>query len=157
MSAKNIPENLKEKQEKQKLDTINKIQNSIDIIQEEGGIVTKKKLIEMTGLSNATFSKPHVKDVLKANKVCQFKNTKQVIKNNDKALTEQLYLKISKLERENNLLNSKLQDKEIIISKIKNDYEELKKDYEVILGKIHFILRKIDERDISLGIDLDNL
>lgn len=157
MSTKTIPENLKEKQEKQKLDTINKIQNAIDVIQEEGGIVTKKKLIEMTSLSNATFSKPHVKEVLKANKVCQFKNIKQIIKNNDEALTEQLYLKISKLERENNLLNSKLQDKEIIISKIKNDYEELKKDYDVILGKIHFILRKIDERDIDLGIDLDNL
>jgi len=157
MKTKPLPLPLQDKQEEQRLNTKKKIQDGIDIITEEGGVVTKKKLIAITGLSNATFSKKHAKEVLEVNKVCQFKNKKQVIKNNDNVLSDQLYFKISKLEKEKNLLNSKLQDKEIALSKFKEDYKKLKDNYNLILGKIHLIFRKIDERQIDIGIDLDDL
>lgn len=70
MSKRCLPEQLKLQQEQRRAATLEAIQNAIALIKEEGGIVTKKKLIEITGLSNSTFSKQHVKELLEINKVC---------------------------------------------------------------------------------------
>lgn len=157
MRKKGIPNALKDKQEEQKCITKRKVQEAIDIILKEEGVVTKKKLLELTGLSPATFSKPHVKEVLKINKVCQFKTKNTIKKSHDEMVAEQLYLKITKLEKEKNMLLSKLQDKEIIVLKYKSQYNELEENYNIILGKIHIIMRKLDENCIDIGIDFDNL
>lgn len=157
MSQKNIPLKLKEKQEQAKLKTLNIIQDAINDIKEDGGIVTKKRLIELTGLSSATFSKPHVKELLKVNAVCQFKNRKELEQDSDNIIIDQLYKTIDKLKNENNLLLTKLNNKDITISKLKKDYSELQENYERILGKIHIIITKIDERGIDIGIDFNNL
>ena len=65
MTKRDIPENLKRKQEERRKETIDRIDKAIDTILSENGIVTKKKLIDITGFSNATFSKEHVKELLK--------------------------------------------------------------------------------------------
>ncbi|MBO1911502.1 hypothetical protein J4G37_42780, partial [Microvirga sp. 3-52] len=101
--------------------------------------------------------KDHVLKVLKVNKVCQFKVSKKKEIDHKIVVTDQLYRKIEKLEQEKNLLQSKIQDKDIAIDKIKKDYQTLNENYMLILGKIHLLMKKIEMLDIDLGIDLDNL
>ncbi|WP_210470334.1 DUF6262 family protein [Sporosarcina sp. 6E9] len=157
MKKRDIPAGLKELQMAKRAETANKVQEAIDDIQNDGGVVTKKRLIELTGLSNSTFSKDHVLKVLKVNKVCQFKVSKKKEIDHKIVVTDQLYRKIEKLEQEKNLLQSKIQDKDIAIDKIKKDYQTLNENYMLILGKIHLLMKKIEMLDIDLGIDLDNL
>lgn len=157
MTKRNIPDTLKDIQEKNRLDTIEKVQYAIDDIKQDGGIVTRKLLIEKTGLSNSTFSKPHVKQVLEVNEVCQFANKKKVSRNIKEDTTKNLYKEIEKLKRENNILTSKLQDKEIKAQGYKQEYIDLSNDYSMLLNKLHMIMRKVDEYGIDIGIDFDNL
>lgn len=157
MAKREIPNTLKEKQEKNRLETITKVQNAIDDIKQDGGIVTRKLLLEKTGLSNSTFSKPHVKDVLEANRVCQFATKKKVLNVTKEDVTKNLYKEIDKLKRENNILTSKLQDKEIKAKSYKQDYIDLSNDYAMLLNKLHIVMKKVDEYGIDIGIDFDNL
>ena len=157
MGKRDIPAGLKELQMAKRVETANKVQEAIDDIQNDGGVVTKKRLIELTGLSNSTFSKDHVLKVLKVNKVCQFKISKKKEIDHKIVVTDQLYRKIEKLEQEKNLLQSKIQDKDIVIDKIKKDYQTLNENYMLILGKIHLLMKNIDMHDIDIGIDLDDL
>lgn len=157
MVKREIPNTLKEKQEQNRLETINKVQEAIDDIKQDGGIVTRKLLLEKTGLSNSTFSKPHVKDVLEANRVCQFATKKKVLSVAKEDVTKNLYKEIEKLKRENNILASKLQDKEIKAKSYKQDYVELSNNYAMLLSKLHLVMKKVDEYGIDIGIDFDNL
>lgn len=157
MAKREIPNTLKEKQEKNRLETINKVQEAIDDIKQDGGIVTRKLLLEKTGLSNSTFSKPHVKDVLEANRVCQFATKKKMLSPSKEDVTKNLYKEIEKLKRENNILTSKLQDKEIKANAYKQDYTDLSNDYAMLLSKLHLVMKKVDEYGIDIGIDFDNL
>lgn len=157
MAKREIPNTLKEKQEKNRLETINKVQEAIDDIKQDGGIVTRKLLLEKTGLSNSTFSKPHVKDVLEANRVCQFATKKKMLSTSKEDVIKNLYKEIEKLKRENNILTSKLQDKEIKANAYKQDYTDLSNDYAMLLSKLHLVMKKVDEYGIDIGIDLDNL
>ena len=72
------PEQLVKYQDVRRKTTLVKIQNAIDELNTEGFIVSKKMLIERTGFSAALFSKRHVKELLKTNKVCQFKENKVI-------------------------------------------------------------------------------
>lgn len=157
MVKREIPNTLKEKQEKNRLETINKVQEAIDDIKQDGGIVTRKLLLEKTGLSNSTFSKPHVKDVLQANRVCQFATKKKMLSTSKEDITKNLYKEIEKLKRENKILTSKLQDKEIKANAYKQDYTDLSNDYAMLLSKLHLVMKKVDEYGIDIGIDFDNL
>ena len=151
MKKRDIPKTLKQLQSIKREETINKIQNAIDQIKDDGGIVTKKKLYEITGFSSSTFSKEHVKQLLKQNQVCQYKKSKQIETEKRDTQIEQLFKQIEKIERERNLLKSKLQDKEIALSKLEKSYNELEDSYRIILGKLHLIMKKLD----ILGIDMD--
>ncbi|MGK5651979.1 DUF6262 family protein [Brevibacillus formosus] len=157
MKKRGIPTKLKERQQSKRLETIKKIQEAIDDIKQDGSVVTKKRLMELTGLSNSTFSKDHVIEVLRINKVCQFKNSKRIDVNSASNEIEQLQKVIEKLEKEKILLKSRLQDKEIVIEKLKKDYQELSQNYSLILGKIHLIMKKVDIHGVDIGIDFDNL
>ena len=53
--ARTLPDSLKKKQEEQRQETANKVQEAIDIIIEECGIVTKKKI--KTGASAGSKAK----------------------------------------------------------------------------------------------------
>lgn len=157
MGKRNISANLKELQNTKRQETLEKIQNAINEIQEDDDIVTKKKLLELTSLSSATFSKPHVLELLKRNKVCQFRETVKIEKSNKTSEVEQLQKIIMNLEKKNTLLLSKLQDKDIKIDLLKEKNEKLESDYSMILGKLHLILKRIDMLDTNIGIDLDEL
>ena len=55
---------LAKKQELQRQETINRVKRAMVDIKSEGRTVTISSLIEFTGLSRSTFSKPHIRELL---------------------------------------------------------------------------------------------
>lgn len=144
---KTIPEALIRQQEAKKERTLEIIQNVIDALKEEGTIVTKKLLIELSGFSAATFSKPHVKELLQRNEVCQFRpktttSSKHTKQNN-------LNRKYEQLEKKYNLLNDELLNKDLRISALETDLEEERDKNKRLIGKIHEIMRKAEMNGIK--------
>lgn len=142
-----LPEAVRDYQESSKNDTINKVQNAIDELKAEGNIITRKLLLERTGLSNSVLSKPHIKEVLKKNKVCQFalKRKINVTANsvdNDVEL-KKAYEKIDKLEK-------KIKDLESKIDKEKLAYYKMKEANEVLRGELHILKQKAKIRGLEL-------
>lgn len=141
-----------------KQNTLRKIQDAIDEIQEDNRIVTKKELMSITGISSGTFSQDYVKELLKKNKVCQFRVTTTIsTSQNKKKLEEETILALTK---ENQKLISKMQDFEIVLeqnnnkyNKLKDEYSKLESDYRLLKGKYQQLLEYLD----ALGANLDNL
>lgn len=145
---KKLPESLIKHQEQRKAETLQTVQSVIDVLKEEGTIITKKMLIELSGYSPSTFSKPHVKELLKNNEICQYRKREtisrtQAVDNKLKQKNEQLLKKCNKLQ--DNLL-----DKDIRISKLEVDLEEQKEKNKRLLGKLHEIMRQAEVKGISL-------
>ena len=135
--------------------TLTNIQNAIDFIQGEGREVTKKELMEINGLSTATFSKPHVKELLEKNQVCQFKVLKKLEPTDKKAETQSQI--IERLSKELKKANSVNQDLTISLEKKTNDCKKLKdekkkldNDYQLLKGKYQMLLEQLE----VLGVDL---
>ena len=141
-----------------KQNTLRKIQDAIDEIQEDNRIVTKKELMSITGISSGTFSQDYVKELLKKNTVCQFRVTTTIsTSQNKKKLEEETILALTK---ENQKLISKMQDFEIVLeqnnnkyNKLKDEYSKLESDYRLLKGKYQQLLEYLD----ALGANLDNL
>lgn len=74
MTSGKLPENLIQRQNRERQQTLDRIQNAIDELKSEGALINTKNLMDLTGFARSTFSKTHVKDLLKSNKVCQFKD-----------------------------------------------------------------------------------
>ena len=156
---KKIPsENMKKMYLEKRQNTLRKIQDAIDEIQEDNRIVTKKELMSITGISSGTFSQDYVKELLKKNKVCQFRVTTTIsTSQNKKKLEEETILALTK---ENQKLISKMQDFEIVLeqnnnkyNKLKDEYSKLESDYRLLKGKYQQLLEYLD----ALGANLDNL
>ncbi|WP_320165330.1 hypothetical protein [uncultured Trichococcus sp.] len=137
--------------------TLKNIQEAIDEIQGLDRIVTKKELIEITGLSSGTFSQEYVKELLKKNKVCQFKERSKVVSEKKKDITEKKY---EQLLIENEHLRSKMQDFEIVMDKNNQKYTELQSkfsqlDYEnkLLKGKYQQLLEYLN----AIGVTLDSI
>lgn len=114
---KKLPKGLVEKQELQRQETINKVLRACADIKGEGKIVTIAALMEYTGLSRSTFSKPHIRELLlergyasgNNTALSKRKNIKQAeaIAEKDRKIAE-LGVKNSKLERECETLRGRL-------------------------------------------------
>lgn len=128
----NIPESLLKKQEAQRENTMKVVEEAIKEIKLEGGVVTKKKLQELTGLSSATFSKEHVLYVLKQYKVCQFKDVKTVKKDSTGVDMKEYRLlkRISYLENEINKRDKKIES-------LSKQIKELTFENEKLLGELY--------------------
>lgn len=158
MIRKKPSENMKKMYFEKKQNTLRKIQDAIDEIQEDNCIVTKKELMSITGISSGTFSQDYVKELLKKNKVCQFRVTTTIsTSQNKKKLEEETILALTK---ENQKLISKMQDFEIVLeqnnnkyNKLKDEYSKLESDYRLLKGKYQQLLEYLD----ALGANLDNL
>lgn len=153
MARRDIPDALKKQQELKRQETLNKIKDAIEEIQFEDGIVTKKKLIELTGLSNSTFSKPHVKKLLKERKVCQYRETMVVQEHKWKNDNDSLNKKIDKLKRENIKLKNDIVSKEIKINMLEEELKEKEDNYRRLLGRVHQLTRIAEAN----GIDLEKI
>ena len=129
-----IPDKLKEKQEKQRKATINKIEEAIEMLKDLGySSISIANLVAETGLARTTFSKPHVEEVLKKYKIGKFKEVKTLVIEQEKkytreyinSLEKQLHnanIKINKLESELVSVNTKLKQEQLnfIKEEIKN-------------------------------------
>ncbi len=143
-----LPEAVRDYQESSKNETINKVQKAIDELKAEGNIVTRKLLLERTELSNSVLSKPHIKEVLRENKVCQFaiKRKMNVTTNSADSDVElkKAYEKIDKLEK-------KVKELEAKFNKERLAYYEMKEANEILRGELHILKQKAKLR----GLDLD--
>ncbi len=146
-----LPENLINKQNQAKQETLDKIQNAIDEIKAEGALVTTKKLIERTGLARSTFSKSHVKELLKENRVCKFKDRQVIVedKYGAKAI-ETLENELDKAYRKITKLTQELEKEKSKVNKLKFDYNELNENHQLLLGKWHVLLKKAKIKGITI-------
>lgn len=140
-----------------KNETLNKIQSAINNINEDNRIVTKNELIILTGLSSGTFSKPYVLELLKKNKVCQFRERKSVIREQKGIL---LINEVNELNKTINTLNKKIDllinQKEILQRKLSESdkelaeltikYQKLKGSYQIVLEKLDILGEKLDSK-----------
>lgn len=138
--------------------TLDKIQSAIDEIQEDNRIVTKKELMELTGISSGTLSQQYVKELLKENKVCQYRETITIDNADKKKKLEEK--SILSLQKENQKLISKMQDFEIVIEKndkkyreLQTNYNNLDREYKLLKGKYQQLLEYLE----ALGANLENL
>ena len=131
---------------------------AIDEIQEDHRIVTKKELMALTGLSSGTFSQQHVKELLAKNRVCQFKPTGKVSQEGRRELNKDA--EITRLSRELQRAQSRLQDLDIALDKsrkqsrkLKEENAELQRQLLLLRGKYQQLLEYLE----VLGSDLSGI
>ena len=146
-------ENMQAMYLKKKEDTLNKIQQAINMLQDEGKIVKKKDLMRITGLSSGTFSKEYVKNLLKENKVCQYSTLRIATDLNVISSDEQ----ISQLMAQNNILSSKVQTMTLVLEQKNNRItilldknRELEQENQKLRGKCQMYLESLE----VLGMDI---
>ena len=138
--------------------TLALIQGSIDEIEEDHSIVTKKDLMALTGLSSGTFSQQHDKELLAKNRVCQFKPTGKVSQEGRRELNKDA--EITRLSRELQRAQSRLQDLDIALDKsrkqsrkLKEENAELQQQLLLLRGKYQQLLEYLE----VLGSDLSGI
>ena len=140
--------------------TLALIQGAIDEIEEDHRIVTKKELMALTGLSSGTFSQQHVKELLAKNRVCQFKPTGKVSQEGRRELNKDA--EITRLSRELQRAQSRLQDLDIALDKsrkqsrkLKEENAELQQQLLLLRGKYQQLLEYLEVLGSALsGIPL---
>lgn len=138
--------------------TLSLIQDAIDEIKEDNRIVTKKELMSLTGLSSGTFSQEHVKELLRKNEVCQFRKVARAASSTDGLGSKDE--QIARLAKENQKLQSRLEDLEISLeanskraSKLAGEKRDLERKYQLLLGKYQQQLEYLE----VLGCDLSGM
>lgn len=123
--------------------TIDAVQTAIDRLKEEGAIVTISKLMELTGYSRSTFSKVHVADVFKKNKVCKYQNrTVLVQEENNLRLVEELENELKKSNKLVTKLTQELERQKTMKLKIQADLVKRDEEHQLLLGKWHTLVKK---------------
>ncbi|WP_331665355.1 hypothetical protein [Anaerocolumna sp.] len=95
----------------------------------------------MTGYSASTFSKQHVKDLLKQNKVCQYKETLKVNPTKQEA-SARFEKSLDKANSEISRLKAVIVAKEIKINELETSQKEFQEKYEILLGQVHQLTKK---------------
>lgn len=144
--------------------TLQKIQNAIDEIHADGAVVTKKKLLELSGLSNATFSKAHVKELLKTNKVCSFKYLSEDIaalpNKHFETLENQLhhFAKQAKIDEIRiRTLQSDIEVKKQRIQQLQDENFNLNRELAILRGMHHSIIQALQIRGIEIDTGYDRI
>lgn len=107
---RSVPDKLKEKQEQQKKDTAKKIEEAIEMLKDLGyGSVTIANLMSETGLARSTFSKPHVEEVLKKNKIGKYKELKTLVVEQENIYTREYATSLEKKLSNANIKINKLE------------------------------------------------
>ena len=151
-------EGLQKFHDEAKKTSLTKIQDAINVIKADNRIVTKKELIELTGLSSGTFSRPYVKELLQKNKVCQYRglqleNTETKTQQIKEATIEQLSKKVLSLESKIQDYDLQLEKKRKDFATLKEDYAKLENDHILLRGKYQQMLEYMD----ALGVDMSKM
>ncbi len=139
---KDIPKGLQKLQAEKRNNTLHIIQEAIDEMKETGEVVTKKRLYEMTGLSPATFSKPHVKALLEKNQVCQYRPRSRSDEDIKTHIEKHRAAEFDKKEKEISRLKQELAKQQMKYDALNNDFTALNEKYQRILGECHELQRK---------------
>ena len=140
----------REKREK----TCQKVRDAIDTIEKFGRRVTKKEIMEITGLSSATLSKEYVKEIFRERGVCQFRKFKTVQNPDGEARTVELLLKENKeLKRDKKNLEDLTEYYEKKFQKLDTGYAEATEELKRLKGKYQQALEYLE----LLGADLKKL
>lgn len=138
--------------------TLALIQGAIDEIEEDHRIVTKKELMALTGLSSGTFSQQHVKELLAKNQVCQFRPLAKVSQKGNLELNKDA--EITRLSKELQRAQSRLQDLDISLDKsrkqarqLREENAELRQQLLLLRGKYQQLLEYLE----VLGSDLSGI
>lgn len=132
--SRNVPSKLKEKQNQQRQETIQKIEDAIQMLKDLGyGTITISNLVSETELARSTFSKPHVQEILKKHKIGKYRETKTLVleqeakytRENVDSLERQLnnaLVKINKLESQLATTTAKLKQEQaqLLVTDLKN-------------------------------------
>lgn len=139
--GKDLNEGLKKKQEEQRQMTIATIEEAIKSFQDEKYLdITIKMLIDATGFTRPTFSKPHVQGLLKKYKIGKYKFLVKLPKSSEDKLTflekkvqeymamnERLKNEVNEKDTRNKTLNEKLRKANLEIEYLNQElYEKLK-------------------------------
>jgi hypothetical protein len=164
MQKKELNDGIASYQQQLRKSTLEKIQDAIDEINADGAIVTKKKLIELTGLSNATFSKEHVKSILKSNKVCAYKyildNASTSPQNQLKSIENQMHHYIKQAKSDELRIGALKSDIEVKKRRIQQLHEEnstLSRELAILRGMHHSILQALQMRGIEIDTGYDRI
>lgn len=137
--------------------TLTLIQDAINEIHEDHRIVTKKELMQITGLSSGTFSQDYVKELLAENQVCQFRSTKSISKEKHEksqaAINSELAVTNQKLQSQVQSLKLALEKETADKKKYKADYNQALKENILLKGKYQQLLEYLE----VLGADLYKL
>ena len=151
-------EGLQKFHDEAKQTSLTKIQDAINVIKADNRIVTKKELIELTGLSSGTFSRPYVKELLQKNQVCQYRglqleNTETKTKQIKEATIEQLSKKVLSLESKIQDYDLQLEKKTKDFDKLKEEHTKLENEHILLRGKYQQLLEYLD----ALGADMSKM
>lgn len=136
-----LPNTLKERQNKQRNQSIELVKEAIRELKEEGHRVTIKLLVERTGLSRATLSKPHIEKVLKDSAVCKFERRIRVSSSDTVDISE-LELEISKLKRQLEKSQEEVKKMKNRNNELKVENNNLKEKNKKLLGELQLISTK---------------
>ena len=103
----------------------------------------------ITGYSASTFSKQHVKALLKQNKVCQYKETLKV-KSTEEEASARYEKSLEKANGEISRLKAVIVAKEIKINELETSQNELQEKYEILLGQLHQVTKKAHLKGIEV-------
>ena len=137
--------------DRKKKETVKKIAAAIDDLQDAGQMVTKKALMDATGLASSTFSQPHVIELLKRRRVCQFESHALVTEQSDQARDQEIRRLLQEVEKLKNR-NSQLADQNNylrnMIERRIDENAELKRTLAQLRGRYQMCLERMDNAGI---------
>ncbi len=141
---RDIPEELRKKQDAARQSTLDRIQSAINELNDEGYLITTKLLIERTGLARSTFSKPHVQELLKFSKIGKYKDTKTIEKSNDNPQNTILRLEndLIKSKKTTEKLQQELSRKNNRISRLEEKLNDTTEECQLLRGQFHLLMQK---------------
>lgn len=123
----NLPKELSDKQELQRQQTINKVLRAIDDLQSQGCRLSIKNLMDYTGLSRSTFSKPHVRELL----------TKFGYSDSNDEKTVEL-----KKQSRKRKLNTEIKNRDERIQKLIMQNRSLQEECELLRGRLFLLMQQ---------------
>lgn len=146
--GRKIPEALKKQQDERRAATAKKIQEAIDSLKSLGyENITIAILIKETNLSRSTFNKTHVIEILKRNKIGNYREIKNILSENmslsDKEKINELEknlnnanIKIKKLEQNLDRKNIELNEKKIELMEQKEQLQQVVGNFQALYNKV---------------------
>lgn len=121
-----LPPALIQKQEQMRQQTIGKVLRAMEDLKAEGCRINIKNLMAYSGLSRSVFAKPHIRNLIQGHLTAKEEKTtpkKRVVRKNQR---EEIAAYISRIDR------------------LSEENEQLKKECELLRGRLFLLMNKMD-------------